>query len=352
MKYCLLIFIGTVLYSCQPKKQKEVNVENTNRTVKSVLESIYDPVGNDDTFEYSPKVSEHSYISRLVFNNGGLLLSESKFDSKGNLILKAVFKYDNKGNAIQLDFYKPDGSLSSKILNTFDSSNKLIERMETNAEHKIISKQIAKLDSNGNRIVTTYKLTKGKFSKTLECAFDKTNLNVLNNYFTNEAIESKDIYTYDSKGNKIRSGYSIVSAGSIQNIESVIDTDFIDSESYPNEDAIKSNEMHDYDAEGNRIETVQYFPLTNRRITTQYKYDKNRIEIATLTNSLMVSSKKVLKHDGKGNLAESFNYGIGGRLKEHQRHLYEYDQVGNWIKHKTIINNKSDAVAIRQIEYF
>ncbi|MFM9840863.1 MAG: hypothetical protein ACKVOQ_21530 [Cyclobacteriaceae bacterium] len=352
MKYCLLSFIGTVFYSCQPKKQKEANVENTNQTVKSVLESIYNPVGNDDTFDHSPKVSEHSFISRLIFNSNGLLSGESKFDSKGNLVLKAVFKYDDKGNAIQLDFYKPNGSLSTKITNTFDSSNKLIERIETTAEQKVIGKRIAKLDSNGNRIITTFNLSRGKSVKMLECAFDKTNFNVLNNYFTNEALESKDIYTYDLSGNKIRSSYSIVSAGSIQNIESTIDTCFIDSEVDQNEDALKSSEMHDYDAEGNRIETVQYFPLMNRRITTQYKYDKDRVEIATLTNSLMVSSKKVLKYDGKGNLVELFYYGIGGRLKEHQRHLYEYDQVGNWIKHKTIINNKSDAVAIRQIEYF
>lgn len=121
---------------------------------------------------------------------------------------------------------------------------------------------------------------------------------------------------------------------------------------YLNEDVLKSSDKNDYDADGNRIETVQYFPLKNRRTTTQYKYDKDRVEMATLTTSLMVSSKKVLKYDGKGNLVESFNYGIGGRLEEHQRHLYEYDLAGNWIKRKTITNNKSEAVAIRQIEYF
>jgi hypothetical protein len=352
MKHCLFFFIGTVLYSCQPKKEKAMEVEQVKRRVKSVLESIYDPVENDDTFEYSPKVSEHSHISRIIFNSNRLLLSESKFDSKGNLVLKAVFKYDNKGNAIQLDFYKADGSPSSKITNKLDSSNKLIERTETTAEHKVIGKRIAKLDSNRNRIVTTFKLSKGKFVKTLECAFDKTNFNVLNNYFTNEVLESKYIYTYDLNGNRIRASYTFISAGSLQIIESAIDTDFIDGASYLNEETLKSSDMHEYDAVGNRIETVQYFPLTNRRITTQYKHDKNRIEIATLTASLMVSSKKVLKYDDKGNLTESFKYGIGGRLEEHQRHLYEYDQVGNWIKHKAIVNNKSESITIRQIEYF
>lgn len=233
MKYSIFFFVGTILYSCQSKKEKAAENVHINQKVKSVLESLYDPVGNDDTFEYSPKVSEHSLISRLIFNNSGLLLIESKFDSKGNLVLKAVFKYDNASNAIQLDFYKPDGSLSSKIINTFDSSNKLIERTEINAEHKIISKQIAKLDSNGNRIITTFKLTKGKFVKTLESAFDKRNLNVLNNHFTNEALESKDIYMYDLSGNKIRSSYSIISAGFIQSIGSAMDADFTDNEKLP-----------------------------------------------------------------------------------------------------------------------
>ncbi len=352
MKYCLFFFIAAILFSCQSKKEKATEVAQVNRRVKSVLESIYDPVGNDDTFECTPKVSEHSFISRLIFNNNGLLYSESKFDSKGNLVLRVIFKYDNKGNAKQLDFYKADGSVSIKITSTFDSSNKLIERMETNAEHQVIGKRVAKPDSNGNRIVTTFKLSKGKFVKILECAFDKMNFNVLNNYFTNEALERKDIYSYDLNGNRMQASHTFISAGSIQQIESTIETDFIDSESYQNEEALKKSDMHDYDANGNRIETIQYFPLTNRRITTQYKHDKNRIEIATLTTSLMVSVKKIVKYDGKGNVSESFKYGIGGRLEEHQRHLYEYDQAGNWIKHKTIINNKSESVTIRQIEYF
>ncbi len=326
--------------------------KQVNRRVKSVLESIYDPLKNDDAYEYSPKVSEHSFLSRLAFNSNGSLYSESKFDSKGNLVEKAVFKYDVKGNRIELDFYKGNGSPSGKIISTFDSFNKVIDRIEINEENKIFGRQIAKYDTNGNRIVTTYKLTDGKLIKTLESAFDKTNYNIVNNYFTNEALDRTEIYLYDFNGNKIHPCYTLISAGGIQKIESSIDTDFNDSESYLSEETILSSDMHEYDEEGNNIETVQFFSMTNKRIITQYKYDKNRIEVVILTSSLIVSAKKILNYDGKGNLIESFKYGVGGRLEEHQRHLYEYDEVGNWTKHKTIINNKSVAVAVRQIEYF
>ncbi len=347
IRICLLFFIGVALFSCQPKKEKAT--DRSNRIIKSVLESTYDPIGKRDEFEYSSTVSENSFIYQQVFNRKGALQVESRFDSKGNLDSKAVFKYDNNGNNVQLDFYKPDGSIESKVTSKFDSNNKLIERLEANAEDKLISKQMTNLDSNANRIVTTYQFAKGKFIKTLECVFDKRNQNVANNYFTNAILESKSIYLYNFNGERIRDSYS---TGFIQKTESAFERYHSTSDDYHYDENLKSSDQNRYNEEGNRTETIQYFPFTNKQIITQYKYNKNKIEVTTLTASLMVSSKLILIYDDQNNLIESFRYGIGGRLQEHQRHLYEYDPSGNWIKHKTIINNKSISVAIRQIEYY
>lgn len=345
MKYYFIFFIGMAISSCQSKG--ETTLELTDRRVKSMLESIHDPVGNANTFECNSEVSEDSFISELLFNSKGVLLKESKFDSDGNLKWRAAFKQDDKDNTIQLNVYTSNGSVLNKTTNKFDSANHLIERNIMGENGKLISKQTVKLTSDGYRIITLYKLVKGSFVKALESVFDKRKLNTLNSYFINEAQE---IYIYDLNGDRISNDYALLSAGSRQVIESAFEKTLISS--YLTDESLKSSDQHEYNSDGNRIETIQYFPLNNRQIITRYTYGKNRMEVVTLTGNLMISSKKVMRYDGKGNLIESFRYGIGGRLEEHQKHLYEYDEVGNWIKHKTIINNKHVAVILRQIEYF
>jgi hypothetical protein len=349
MKSYLLLFIALLFACCESKKQKAEILAGP--TVKSVLESIYEPTGDVDTFDHSPTVVEHSSISRLSFNKKGKLTSESKFDSKGNLEWRVVFSYDGKDNIVQQDIYKLK-TLTSTIASRFDSTNRLIESSEMDAEGQMISQQTVSIDSNRNRIATTYKLARKKFVKTLECVFDSKDLVILKNIYTKELFENNDQHVFNAKGEMIHAGYSIQSDGLIQHIESVLENRYSYLEDYSNNQDLQSSEIIEYDTDGNKVETIQYFPRTSKQIITRYKYEKNNIEIVVLTGNQMISSKKILLFDDHGNLAELIQYDMGGHKQEHQRHLYEYDQLGNWIKHKTIINNKSDAVAIRQIEYF
>ena len=175
MKYYFLFFVGAIILSCQPKGERPL--DQTNKRVKSVLESIHEPVGNADTFEYRPDVSEDSFISELLFSDKGVLLKESEFDSNGNLKCKAAFTYDGKGNTLQRDVYASNGSLISTLKSKFDSDNQMIERNVIGENDKLISKQTAKPNSDGYRVITTYKPVKGSLAKTLESIFDKRNFN-------------------------------------------------------------------------------------------------------------------------------------------------------------------------------
>jgi hypothetical protein len=349
MKSYLLLFIALLFACCESKKQKAEILAGP--TVKSVLESIYEPTGDVDMFDHSSTVVEHSSISRLVFNRKGKLTSESKFDSKGNLEWKAVFSYDGKDHIIQQHIYKFK-TLSSTIASRFDSAGKLIESSEVYAEGQMISKQIVSIDSNRNRIATTYKLVRKKFVKTSECAFDNKDLVILKNTYTKELFENNDQHVFNAKGEMIHAGYSIQSDGRIQHIESVLENRYSYLEDYSNNQDLQSSEIIEYDADGNKVESIQYFPKASKQIITRYKYEKNNIEIVVLTGNQMISSKKTLLFNEHSNLVELIQYDMGGHKQEHQRHLYEYDQAGNWIKHKTIVNNKSIEVVIRQIEYF
>lgn len=343
MKYIYLIYFGIIISSCQPKKETgEVDYPQ----VKMILESLHEPTGKLDELEYSPEVSENTFMYESQFNRKGQLIRKSRFDSDGNLKSTSNFRYDNRGNNIRADEIASNGLFISKTTSRYDANNLLVERNEVDARDQVIHKQQLEHHKDGHRWLVTYKKNKGRLVKRMECVFDKDGLNVFNNYYTQETLK-KEIHSYHPNGMQDDNAQAVtvqIMMGEDEKNDS--NRDYLD------DGTLKKSEQHEYDSTGNRIATIQYFPMTNQRITTRYKYGSGRLETATLLSNKIVSSKKIMRYDHKYNVIETFRYGLGGRLEEHQRHLYEYDPAGNWTKHKTITNNKAVSMMIRQIEYF
>lgn len=344
MKYIYLIFFGIIISSCQPKKE---TVEVDSQKVKMILESLHEPTGKLDELGYSPEVSENTFIHESQFNRKGQLIRKSRFDSDGNLKSISTFRYDSRGNNIRVDEIASNGLLISKTISQFDANNLLVERNEVDARDQVISKQQLEHHKDGHRWLVTYKKNKGRLVKRMECVFDKNGLNVFNNYYTQETLKKKEIQAYDPNGMQDDNSQALT----VQLMMSEVEKNDGNS-GYLDDGTLKKSEQHEYDSNGNRMATIQYFPMTNQRITTRYKYGPGRLETATLLSNKIVSSKKIVRYDPKQNVIETYRYGLGGRLEEHQRHLYEYDPAGNWTKHKTIINNKSISMIIRQLQYY
>ena len=304
IRYIQLVCFGIAIVSCERKALEKQEIEQSKRQIKILTESIHDPIMNSDRLEYNERSSKNSFITRSVFNSEGDLIDKSVFNSMGNLDQRITLKYDKHGNNFETDRYSSNGSISGKIISTFNSSDKLIESREVDAKGKMIGKQSVGYNSDGNTSIVSYKLIGGEFIKTQERVTDGHERNIENHYFTNGKLTSKDINRFDVRGN--------------------------------------------------RIEVLQEFLLRNEKTITQYKYDKqnNNIETIVLDSNLMLTARVISRYDDKNNLIETLTYGILGSLIKRVKHTYEYDDASNWTKEITFVNSKPVSVTIHRIEYY
>ncbi|MEK6782230.1 MAG: hypothetical protein AABY93_11010 [Bacteroidota bacterium] len=300
----LIVCIGITIISCERKAEKNLTVEISDKIVKTILESIHDPIENSGKVDYSSKISEQSSMTTSVFNRKGALISKSIFNSMGNLERKVTLKFDEGDNNVEMNYYSSNGLQSGKRINKFDDMNKLIESNEFDANGKIISKQTTVVNSDGNKVTITYILINGSFVKTLESILNKNEHNSENYYFTDNTLVRRDTSKYDGNGN--------------------------------------------------RVETIQYDLLKNEKTIAQYKYDNrnNNIELMVLNNNLMITSKVISTYDDRNNVVETLTYGMLGSLTKRVNHTYEYDDALNWTKDITFVNRKPVYVTLHRIEYY
>lgn len=268
-----------------------------------MMESVHDPILKAGNFKVSAKLSKNSFLCESYFNENGMLLKRSTFNLKANLESTILFKYDKNNNNIACIAYRADGSVASKKVNKFDSENRLFESHEFDIRGKILSKKTTTNDSAGYRSLTSYEWIRRELVKTSESVFDKNENNVANYYYSDEALERKEIKRYDISGNV--------------------------------------------------VETIEYFPLTNEQIITRFKYDEqnNKAEVIVLNNNL-VTTKTISIYDDKNNLTETYSYGVVGTLEGNHKYLYEFDVEGNWTKRINIFNDRPTSVLVRRIKYY
>lgn len=302
IKYSIVGCFFTFL-SCERNETKNLITDQPQRQIRSIIESTHDPIDNTGGLEFRPEISENSFITQSIFKDNGDPINIDRFDARGNLSSRLVHFYDEKENPIETVTYELSGVLGKRV-NKFNTSNQLIESNAFDAYGKNISRRTIRFDREGNKVEVVYLLVNGAFFKTSESLYNEKGQNIENNHYSNKTLIHKEINRFDQQSN--------------------------------------------------RIEARQFYPLKMEERITQFKYDgdNNITETVVLNSSLLVESKVTTTYDDKHQVVELFTFGITGNLKEHVKHQYEYDEVGNWTKEITFINNKPVSVRIRNIEYY
>jgi hypothetical protein len=274
-----------------------------NRKIKTITVSVHDPVFKPGKFESNLKPSKDSFFYESYFNRQGKLIRKNTFNAKAILQSKMVFSYDQHGNNTECLVYHSDGSLASKKVCTFNTKNQLVEANESDAYGKVINKRITTNDSAGYRSLTTYERINGRLVKTVESVFDTNDNNVMNNYYSNEVLDLKEILQYDTKRNV--------------------------------------------------VQTIQSYPLLNEQTIVRADYDEhdNKIGEIILKNNL-VTTKTIYRYDSKHNLIDAYRHGVLGTLEGHHRYVFEFDSEGNWTKRIDLFNGRPISVSVRRLEYY
>lgn len=300
--YIQLVMIAYLLMACKRNMTVQQETNSLTPKIKTIIESVHDPIKNSGALEHAPEVAENSITTRTSFNQKGQLVSVYKYNSRGNLESREVFHYDEKGNIIETLQYELK-NLKKRKINSYDAKNQLIESKSYNAEGKNIEKLTVQF-INDIKTIITYEWINGSFQKTSTQSFNSLKQNIENLNFERSALIRK--------------------------------------------------EANHFDQEGNLIVAIESYPFRKEETIVHYKYDssQNRIESITLNSSKVIEAKQINTYNEKRLIVDQFTYGLLGNLKEHLKHVYEYDKVGNWTKDVTFINKKPVLIKIRKIEYY
>jgi hypothetical protein len=291
------------IFSCERKGAKKLVIKAPSKKLKSMMESIHDPVEDSEEKYHKTEISENSFIVKSTFNVQGDLLRKEKFNERGNLEWKEVLKYDQNRNNLECVTYHFK-EITKRTINKFNAPHQLIESIESNEDGKVINKETVQFATNGNQISSLYVLVKGVFTKTAERVFTKDGHNIESHYFSEEKLTISEINRYDEQGN--------------------------------------------------RIETIQFDPSKNGERIINYKYDdqRNNTETVVMNSSLMIESKTIATFDAKNNVANTKVYGVTGNLRKSINYVYEYDEAGNWTRQMVFENKKLISVTLHHLEYY
>lgn len=294
-----LIFV----FSSCDRKSSEKTVKQSSAQIKSIMESVHEPIEVKGRVDYEKEISRDSLLSQWVFDKAGKIVNEKKFNSRGAVIWQSIYGYDKKNHLIEIKVHHFK-ELFSRTVNKFDSLDRLAESNTVDPFNVLKEQRVIRFDENGYRIERDYRSIGGNLLIDQEHFFNSRGSNTENRSFSN----GKLLFT----------------------------------------------ELNDFDKQGNRIECIRSSDSGKEDFIIQFKYDKlNRnIETVQLNNSFMMQSRMIHRYDKHDNRIESFSYGTTGKLREHITWLYEYDEAGNWIRKTTLVGNHPHSVIVRDIIYY
>jgi hypothetical protein len=177
MKPLFLILLSFLLFSCEGRAHKngleneklkgKVKV-NTTRCYSVKIESGK-PVKDSLTRQYSNKYNVEGNIS-----DGDIL------NMYGKTIGKSISKYDDKGTLLEIGLYKTDGSLISITKYKYNDQGQMIEQ-NGYSDDKLTYAISYKYDSSGFKVEEN------------------------SSFSANNSANQKLLFTYDSRGNEIKS---------------------------------------------------------------------------------------------------------------------------------------------------
>lgn len=298
-KFFLPGLLVLFMLGCDERRVDKKQNSLTDKKIKSILLSVHDPVENTGGQQHYPEVAKHSILVKSIFNRQGALVLQEKVNDLGNLISRDVFKYNPKGQVLEQIEYQFN-KVAEKRVYAYEE-NEFVEMHQFDANDQITGKETVIFEPNQQKRIIAWTLLKTMYSK-------------------------KEEQVVDARGN------------------------VLELHRYTRE-APTYSEYNRYDEQGNRITSFQRDATGEK--TLHFKYDgaNNNIETVVLNSSQMIESTIRSKFDSHHNPMEIATAGIKGPART-EKHRYEYDAFGQWIKDIAYFQGKPVSVTVRRIEYY
>jgi len=302
-----------------------------NGNLISEISSRNGTVSNETTYEYD---LSNNLIVKAKDLSTVVILDSLEYDNNNNLITKRTYRYGYTNQ--KRDFKNIKGQYYLK------KNKKLI------MESRLTDIEEYKYDAFDNLISKTWN----------------------NN-------SRKDIYVYDTLGNKIEEGYCSKNKGSkckytpLRGFAYDENNRIIKTFSIGDWKPHNTDTYYHYDEQGRKIEVKGYY-IYNMKDTVMgyhwiYKYDENGQQIKeeilvgrSFYHSLLSNTNyKILitTYDSYKNITQQKYYATDNQKVNFIRYVYTYDSYGNWIKKEEYRGNNEDElvktnIKERKLEYY
>lgn len=372
----LIIILSLKGCSQNINKEEKTDVEKMNLKgkISQIIEQSY------FTENKFGSIHKTEFINEVIYNfdkNGNLVKEENRSSITKN---KKVIKFDDFNRVVEKLEYNAEDVEFRKETFKYDSQSNLIEKCNYYSGD-LESKYIFNYDNRNNKIEETSYYRKEIDSKIKNKYNDENKL--IEELFFDELgkLNLKIVHKYDDFGNRILTIKNRLLEKLIFEIKSEYDSknNLIEEEFFENGKQIGRN-TYKYDDEGMRLQFKRY---SNKGVMTyfeNYKYDLNKnvieeevtneLEYIKNTTLLFVGGskninynktveRKTYEYDENNNIVMKGNYTAYLLGYDIQKEIYfegglkyELDSEKNWIVKKEIDNEEVFQITERQINYF
>lgn len=330
--FIIFMTVGLCFCSCKENNlgndsKTDLEEQNLNGKVKRVIEDSY-------YVEYKfgePQKGVRNSQKYFLFNEKGQLIQERHINYlEGVVYSETINTYNDKGLELERSTFNSKGELNFRYSYQYDEKGNKTNEISYDSDNKIDNNKI--FDEKGNKIEETYYDSKGKLESRTANKYDEKGNMIEKEYFELDKLMEREkyVYKYDSKGNKIE----------------------VEGSLYDSEGELKDRmkNINKYDRKGNVIEEIRYDLSGDLNNKFTYKYDKNdnEIEFCNYNSNGVLISKRSAKIDEKGNKLMNENLQNFNPVKninilgeesininydsKHNRQIFEYNSYGDLIK--------------------
>ncbi len=251
-------------------------------------------------------------VKSYTFQEYDVIIKNNQIE-KGQLLEDCIYKsiFDDKGNNIKLTYYDIEGNILEERLFTYNEKNNIISEINY-SNNKINTVEIYEYDSCGNLSKRTYyREYRNPISKYI---YEYKNQIVLEHCYLNDKYDYFWFYKYDTKGNQIES-----------KITAEKETILYDNTCVKKGDCFYKR-TYKYDDYGNVIEMTDY--NTDNSICYQVFCKYNELGDVIKTKTVKNQEEELILFE------------------------YEFDSRNNWTKLIAYENNIPITITERTFEYF
>lgn len=224
--------------------------------------------------------------------------------------------FDANGNLKEEVKYSPEGAVEERIVNIYDSQNKLIEESIHFVLDEAFEKRLIKRNEKGFAVEEEKIYTDGTSERTIYNLDANNNISEVIRYNEDNTIDVRVNLIYDDKNRLVE--------------EKKID----------GQDQVLEHRIQSYDAKGNLTEVTEYSPEEKVAYRTVHDYNEagknSSSSYYDATNKLIVKSTSL--YDERGNLTERFVEDLNSSLGK-KTMKFEYDEHGNCTEEATYAAN-------------